>query len=98
MHFQFDCLLVISSELTNGDFSSIGLSVKAPELLDVAMDTEGGPSINPEGDGGGVRLLRLTSTGGLALAAGVLGTMNPSILTVLPVLAKTRMLGPSYLS
>jgi len=88
----------------------MGLSVKAPELglltwgliietgLEAAKPEIGVRSSSISGvwdPGGGVRLLRLKSTGGLALAAGLSGTIKPSILTVFPVLAKIKIFGPS---
>ena len=77
-----DCLLV-NSLLTRVDLSSLIISL---ELVAAAV-----------GLGGGVRRRLLKSTWG-PLAAGVFGTMKQSTLTVLPVLAKTNMLGLSYLN
>ena len=76
--------------------SSMGLSVKAPEEPGtIILLEEPAEPATDAGLGGGVRRRLLASTGGLALAAGVFGTINGSTLTVFPVLAKISKFGPS---
>ena len=77
--------------------SSMGLSVKAPEEPGtiILLEEPAEPAATDAGLGGGVRRRLLASTGGLALAAGVFGTINGSTLTVFPVLAKISKFGPS---